>query len=658
MTVPTCATCGQQISPSIGECLYCPAPEADAVVPDILRPPPLAPPPAMAPPVAMPSPVATPLPAAAAVAPPPSAPVAASPAAPPAFPEPPLAAAPPPDPVPAAPPPPAAAPDADALQHQGEEALRRGEVERALVIASKVVKLRPQNIAARALYERARRELLRGLRRERLEARVQEAERMMGLGDFAGAERIVTSALKLLPDHAKALEVFGKLKARRLAGSNAAAEAERELHRLSARQARQAVAAAHTAIANGWERRALLAVRRGLRVVPDDAELLAMLRELQGAESDQDPQRARRRALHSQVRAAIDLLRQRKLEDSLAMLRAVLREDPDNVRAQEAVQQVRRAWLRRTVPPVPAVAAAAAVAVALPAAPAARLEAPAPVATVRSAAPVTPVRPAPPVVPVRPAPAAATADTGPMPTLHIPPPRPAVPAPPPAPRPATPPVAPRASITEETEPMRPVRPAYRPPAPEWVAPARRGPPLGVVLLFAGGTAMAVAAAVMLTRDRPGPSAPDPTVATATVAAPESVAPVAGPAAEPPSAAPSLAEPPGPLTDLEPDLRQAIEATLAAYGQALERQDEAALGRARPDLGARQRTTLLAPFKGALNVAVDLRVVDAAARRDDAVVTVLRTDVIVDGRGGARPPVEETLRFVRRSGGWALGGASR
>jgi hypothetical protein len=560
------------------------------------------------------------------------------------------------------PPPPAAAPaapDADALHHQGEEALRAGEVERALVIASKVVKLRPQNIAARALYERARRELLRGLRRERLEARVQEAERMMGLGDFAGAERIVTSALKLLPDHAKALDVFGKLKARRLAGSNAAAEAERELLRLGARQARQAVAAAHTAIANGWERRALLAVRRGLRVVPDDAELLAMLRELQGAEGDQDPQRARRRALHSQVRAAIDLLRQRKLEDSLAMLRAVLREDPDNVRAQEAVQQVRRAWLRRTVPPVPAVAAAAAVVVALPVAPAARLEAPAPVAAVRSAPPVAPVRPAPPTSPVRPGPAVATADTSPMPAVHVPPPRPAVPAPPPAPVPASPPPAPRASIAEETAPMRPVRPAYRPPAPEWVAPARRGPPLGVVLLFAGGTALAVAAAVMLTRDRPGPSAPDPTVPTATVVAPESAVPVAAePTAAPPSPEPALAEPPGPLTDLEPDLRQAIEETLAAYGQALERQDEAALGRARPDLGARQRTTLLAPFKGALNVAVDLRVVDAAARRDDAVVTVLRTDVIVDGRGGARPPVEETLRFVRRGGGWTLGGASR
>ena len=336
----TCATCGQLISPSIGECLYCPpapaAGDAGPIVPDILRPPPL--PPAVTPPaVAAVAPPAAAAPAVAAVpasAAPPAAPTAAPPA-----------------PVP---PPPSVDPsEVDALQHEAEEALSAGAVERALVLASRVVKQRPQSVAARSLYERARRELLRGLRRERLEARVREAERMMEAGDFAGAERIVTSALKLLPDHSVALDLFGKLKARRLAGATAEAEAERELQRLGVRQSRQALAAAHTAIANGWERRALLAVRRGLRVVPDDPELLALLRELQGAEGDQDPQRAHRRALRSQVRAAIDLLRQRKLEDSLAMLRAVLREDPDNARAQEAVQQVRRAWFRRTAPPVP-----------------------------------------------------------------------------------------------------------------------------------------------------------------------------------------------------------------------------------------------------------------------------------------------------------------
>jgi tetratricopeptide (TPR) repeat protein len=619
--VPTCATCGQQITPSIGECLYCPAPDGAAadVVPDILKPPPAAPlaatPAAVAP--APTEPAAPPPPAVASAAEPPAT---AAPAATPAVP-----AA---EPAPVAPP-----PDPDAVYQQAEEAMERGEVERVLVLASKVVKLRPQNVAARALYERARREVVRGLRRERLEARVQEAERMMGAGDFAGAERIVTSALKLLPDHAVALDLFGKLKARRLAGSNAAAEAERELHRLSARQARQAVAAAHNAIANGWERRALLAVRRGLRAAPDDGELLGMLRELQGAEGDQDPQRARRRALHSQVRAAIDLLRQRKLEESLAMLRAVLREEPDNLRAQEAVQQVRRAWLRRTAPPVPAVAAAAAVVAALPP-PAARVESP-------LVAPVISVRPA-----VAPATVAS---------VPAPPPRPSIPAAAVAPpAPVRPPLPPRAATSEATLPatVRTPSQAYRPPAPEWVAHPRRRPPLGALALAAGGAVAAVTAVLVLTRDRPAPPAPDPLTRTA-AAAPVEASPAAERPIEPP-----LAEPPGPLTDLDPALRRSIEETLAAYGAALEGQDEAALARARPDLSPRQRSTLLAPFKGALNVAVDLRVVDAAARAEDAVVTVLRTDVIVDGRGGARPPVEETLRFARRSGAWTLGGAGR
>jgi hypothetical protein len=49
------------------------------------------------------------------------------------------------------------------------------------------------------------------------------------------------------------------------------------------------------------------------------------------------------------------------------------------------------------------------------------------------------------------------------------------------------------------------------------------------------------------------------------------------------------------------------------------------------------------------------VVDVVARADDAVVTVLRTDVIVDGREGARAPVEESLRLVRGGGGWTLVG---
>jgi hypothetical protein len=562
----TCATCGQPISPSIGECFYCPAPEAAQVVPDILRPPPLAPVPSAAPAVPLTLPVVVP-------PPPPAAPV----------------------------PPAASAPDSDALHHQAEQALRAGEVERALVLASKVVKLRPHSIAARSLYERARRELVRGLRRERLDARVHEAERMMGVGDYRGAERIVTSALKLLPDHPVALELFGKVKARRLAGSDAAAEAERELHRLTVLQARQAFVAAHNAIANGWERRALLAVRRGLRLVPDDADLLALLRELQGAEGDQDPLRAHRRALLSQVRDAIALLRERKLEESLAMLRAVLREDPDNVRAQEAVRQVRRAWLRRTVPPVPRPAPAAAATTAVP--------------IPRVEAPPTPL------------PAAARSAAA-------------------APALAVPPEPPRVSSLEDTVPatMRAVRPPIRIAAPVPYPPARRVRPTPLILA-AGGLAAVVMGALVMSRDTPPSSQPvfPPRIAPVTTPVPGETA---------------LAEPPGPLTGLDSGLRRTIEDTLSAYGRALETQDEESLARVRPDMSARERTALLAPFKGALNVATDLRVVDVAAGRDEALVTVLRTDVIVDGREGARAPVEETLRFVRRGGSWTLVGRRR
>ena len=615
-----CATCGQPISPSIGECLYCPAPEGATgpIVPDILRPPPL-------PPLIVP----TPFVAAPAAVPVPPAPVAPTPVAAPS-PAPPAAG-------PAA----ATAAEADGLQFDAEQALRAGEVERALVLASRVVKQRPHSVAARSLYERARRELLRGLRRERLEARVREADRMMVAGDFAGAERIVTSALKLLPDHAVALDLFGKLKARRLAGDTAAADAERELQRLGARQARQAVTAAQTAIASGWDRRALLAVRRGLRLVPDDAELLALLRELQGAEEDQDPQRAHRRALQSQVRAALGLLRQKKLEDSLAMLRAVLHEDPDNARAQDAVQQVRRAWLRRTTPPVPIFSPP----VNHAAAPAAAPPLPAPVVAQPSprAAVAAPARPA--------AMAVSVPTERPLPALA-----------PPAPRP------PARAATPEPAPARPAAPAAVPPAPPLTgrfhiprmaepAPAAPRPSARTApaLFVAGGAAVVLAGAVFMSRERPAPTAP-PVAPTAAVTSVPKTLPAAETAPAPDETPPT--EPPGPLTGLDPDLRRAVEDTLTAYGQALEAQDDPRLARARPDLGARQRAALLAPFKGALNVATDLRVLEVTTGREDAVVTVLRTDVIVDGRGGARPPVEEALRFVRRGGTWMLGGAQR
>jgi hypothetical protein len=126
--------------------------------------------------------------------------------------------------------------------------------------------------------------------------------------------------------------------------------------------------------------------------------------------------------------------------------------------------------------------------------------------------------------------------------------------------------------------------------------------------------------------------------------------------QPPSPQPATPEPAGPLTALEPPLREAIEATLAAYGRALETADAAALAAARPDLTAATRDERLEPFRGALNAAIDLRVLDVRVSGDVAVAEVLARDVIVGGRLPARPPANETLRFERRAEGWRLGAA--
>ena len=54
---------------------------------------------------------------------------------------------------------------------------------------------------------------------------------------------------------------------------------------------------------------------------------------------------------------------------------------------------------------------------------------------------------------------------------------------------------------------------------------------------------------------------------------------------------------------------------------------------------------------------DLRVLDVIPSRGAVVVPVLRTDVIVGGRGAPTAPVEETLRFERRDGVWRLAAGS-
>src|SRR6185295_15372120 len=128
-------------------------------------------------------------------------------------------------------------------------------------------------------------------------------------------------------------------------GSSVEAEAHRELERLGRLRAAQAAQAARAALASGWSRQALAAVRRGLRAFPDDPELLAVLREIQPSNERIERESSRRRAVLQRVRAAHELLAQGKPAESLKVLRAVLRAEPDDPRAQAAVQQVRQVVL-------------------------------------------------------------------------------------------------------------------------------------------------------------------------------------------------------------------------------------------------------------------------------------------------------------------------
>jgi tetratricopeptide (TPR) repeat protein len=458
------------------------------------------------------------------------------------------------------------------LLFEAEETLARGAAEKALVLASRAVKERPDSLTARALMDRARRELLRGRRRERLEARLKEARELLESGEDAAAEKIVNSALKIIPDHAVALELFGRIKERRLGAGTAEAEAERELARLDRAEARRALDAAKAALAAGWNGRALLALRRGLRLVPDDPELLALLKEAQRGNEARDAERARRHALLAQVRDGLERLQQGQLDESLQVLRAVLREDPDNARAQAGVQEVRRAWLEKQ---------------AAPAATLTRRPTPPPLAPVAQPGPVSES------MPPRPPPRRSG-------TISV-----AAPA--------------------RSAPVEILLPRTR----------RRATPFGLILAVGS----LLAAGVVFVVGRSGRTVVRRPVVEATL-----------------PATPETPRPAGPLASVEPELRAAIEGTLAAYGRALETADAAALAAARPDLGAEAREARLAPFRGALNAAADLRVVDVQLLGDVAVVEVRASDVIVGGRQPPRPPVNEMLRFERRPEGWRLGAA--
>jgi tetratricopeptide (TPR) repeat protein len=479
-----------------------------------------------------------------------------------------------------------------------EEHLARGAPEKAVVAASRAVRERPESLTARALLDRARRTLLSGRRLQKLESRVAEAEALLSRGDLAGADRIVTSALKLIPTHPLALALYGTLRERRYARGTAEAEAERELEQLARSRARQSLDSARSALAKGWEPRAVHILRRALRLAPDEPELLAMLGEIEQSVEQRSRERARRRVLSAQVRDGLELLADGRLEESRATIEAVLREDPEHERAQRAIDEVRAAWLRRASP------RAAAVQDALP-----------------SPRPVVPA--------ARPGLSGSIPEAGSAPARREPPPAWQ------APQPVTPAAA---------RPRPPIRKPLTAPsersgagvvAPEVMLPRtmRRATPF--VFVVAGAAVVIGVMSVWLLAP-PKPPAPRPT--------PEST--IAPPTPKP-------TEPPGPLTPLDPALRQAIESAIALYAKALESADVGLLAQARPDLAPSEREVRLAPFRGALNAATDIRVIDVTASPMSVVVQILRTDVIVGGSSQPQPPTEETLRFERRGGTWAL-----
>lgn len=459
------------------------------------------------------------------------------------------------------------------LLFDAEESLARGEAEKAMVLASRAVKERPDNFTARSLVERARRELLRGRRREKLEARIVEAQALLESGRYEAAEKIVNSALKLIPDHEGALALFARLRDRPR-GSAAEAEAERELERLGRAQAEKALEAARAAFDAGLFRRALSLLRRGLRQAPDHPELLALLRSAQAAVDSLDAERARRRALAGQIRAGLEALAAGRHPESLGLLRAVLLEDPDNARAQAAIQELRRAMLARRTPSAPQVEAVPA-AVPSPAA--------------------------------EPSPIAA--------------------------RPASPTRA-SGRVADASLPAVPV---------EILLPRTRRQATPLAWIVGGGAGILLVLGLLALSGRSGRGA-----ASATPAPP--VAEEPGPAPEP--TAPAVV-PAGPLDKLDPELRAALETTLARYARALEMADADLLAEARPDLSAAAREQRLSPFRGALNAATDLRVLDVRVSGERAVIELLATDIVVGGQGPPQSSVEETLVFVKAPAGWAL-----
>jgi hypothetical protein len=436
------------------------------------------------------------------------------------------------------------------LCFEAEECLARGNVEKATVHASRAVHERPGSLTARSLLDRARRELTRGKRRERLEERIVEARAKLSRGEDEAAEKIVATVLKLLPDHAAALQLFAALKERRMNSGTAEAEAERELSAMARSRAARAAESARAALKAGWSFRALMTVRRALAITPDDPDLLALYAESLRLVDRTAGQRAVRRAAHLRILEARERFAAGKPEDAKRILREVLKEDPQNRDARAALGIIEHG------------AAAA-----------------------------------------------------PKPMVKDP-----------------------ALMTGKFS-HRAVAASIAAAAPPSVEGKRSGLPMARLAMAGAAVLLIAGASAALLRNKPAP--------------PVEPAPIA-----------ALIEEGAPTPDMvneterlfagrDPALRQAVDDVLASYARALETVDGPLLASARPDMPAGARTTLIAAREGASKIATDLRVTDVDVRRNQALVTVRRTEVVVAGRSVERPSVEETLRFQREGAAWVL-----
>ena len=115
-------------------------------------------------------------------------------------------------------------------------------------------------------------------------------------------------------------------------------------------RARRAAESARAALKAGWSFRALMTVRRALAVTPDDPELLALYAESLRQVDRTAGQRAVRRAAHVRILEARERVAAGKPEEAMRILRAVLKEDPQNREALEALGDLERARPRADAP--------------------------------------------------------------------------------------------------------------------------------------------------------------------------------------------------------------------------------------------------------------------------------------------------------------------